>query len=174
MFLFTPSVRTGGGTAKLASSPGIAPELPAGRWSEGAKGPGGQERGLWVHRDLGWAQGWALHKAGLAGVEGRDLPTGSMAGWPPELARWPPGCGSLCPGLTRSAPPSGVGHITLLGLRHCPRLGSWLGPRPLPEPEYISRTAGRQGQESVAGWEGLRESQAQLLAPEVPGSTAGW
>lgn len=53
MFLFTPRVRTGGGPTKLASSasPGITPELPAKKQSEGSESPGAQfEAGLGLAR----------------------------------------------------------------------------------------------------------------------------
>lgn len=91
MFLFTPSVRTEGGTAQLASSasPGITPKLPAGRQSEGAKGPRGQEQGLWVHRGprmgsgLGLAQGRAC-----GGLQGVTCPQGAWLGGPQS---WPDG-----------------------------------------------------------------------------------
>lgn len=72
----------------------------------------------------------------------------------PEPARGPPGCGGRCPGLTRAAPPGGGGRTALLGLRHRPRLGLWLGPCPLPESESLSGTAARRSQESAAGLAG--------------------
>lgn len=82
MFLFTPRVRTEGGTAKLASlaSPGVTPKLPAKQQSERAKGPGGQCEDSGHIRDVRWAQAGPCTKQVLPGAEGYDLPLGSMAG----------------------------------------------------------------------------------------------
>lgn len=68
MFLFTPRVRTEGGTAKLASlaSPGVTPKLPAKKQLEGAKGPGGQCEASGCIGHVRWAQGQTLHKVGPA------------------------------------------------------------------------------------------------------------
>lgn len=43
-------------------------------------------RGLWVHGGPQMGLGLALRREGPIGVEGCDPPTGSVAGWPPELA----------------------------------------------------------------------------------------
>lgn len=75
MFLFTPRVRTGGGTAKLASSasPGITPKLPAEKQLEGAKGPGGQ--GLSVHQRPQRGSGLGLAQSrSCRGVKGMICP----------------------------------------------------------------------------------------------------
>lgn len=88
MFLFTPRARTEGGTAKLASlafsaSPPNSQQgshqrlqkVPRG-WCGVSGYVGGPQMGL----------GLALRRAGPIGIEGCDPPTGSVAGWPPELA----------------------------------------------------------------------------------------
>lgn len=76
MFLFTPRARTEGGTAKLASwaSPGVPPNLPAGKRSEGAKGPWGRWEDSGHVGDLGWAQCWALTKQVLSELKGMTWP----------------------------------------------------------------------------------------------------
>lgn len=175
MFLFTPRVRTEGGTAKLASSAssGIAPKLPAGKWLVGANGPGGRQRGLGLGRGPQRGSGWAWHKAGPGGSEGHDLPTGAGQGGPQSQLRKLPegGAGAR------------VSHAHLLrvkgrwtrtpGPAHALRGSLWRRPRPLSESQSNSGTAG--GRPGAWGWPGgLSSSLARLQLLRSPHTGAGW
>lgn len=158
MFLFTPRVRTEGGTAKLASlaSPGVTPKLPAKKQSEGAKDLGGQCKASGCVGDLGWAQGWALHSAGPAGGC-RVGPVHRKRGWVTPGAG-PRGCLAVGPRGQGSPSQLNTDASTSLGLPDTIQgLDFGWAPVPTQSLSTLQGLPGRQSQEPVAGWEGLQE-----------------